>query len=55
MLFKLATKQISIHETIIQTIDYNAYENKYLNNQKGTIVFESILCSQGIINANERL
>ena len=36
MLFKRATKQISIPEIIIQTFDYNAYEDKHLNKRKGT-------------------
>ena len=44
--FIWATKQILTPEIIIQTFDYNAYENKHLNNQKGTT--ESILCSLGI-------
>ena len=35
MLFKWATKQISILEIIIQSFDYNAYENKHLNNVMG--------------------
>ena len=44
----MSNKTISTPEIIIQTFDYNAYENKHLNNQKGTTGFESILCSQGI-------
>ena len=53
MLLKFATKQVSIPEIIIQTFDYNAYENKHLNNQKGTTGFESILCSQGITKCKQ--
>ena len=44
----MSNKTISTPEIIIQTFDYNAYENKHFNNQKGTTGFESILCSQGI-------
>ena len=47
ILFKCATKQISIHEIIIETFDYNANENRHLNNEK-TPIFENILCPQGI-------
>ena len=32
---------------IIQTFDYNKYENKHLNNRKGTNGFQNIFCPQG--------
>ena len=44
----MSNKSTSTPEIIIQTFDYNAYENKHFNNQKGTTGFESILCSQEI-------
>ena len=43
----MSNKTISTPEIIIQTFDYNAYENNHFNNQKGTTGFESIFMFAG--------